>query len=569
MPDDKKPSAAPPAGAALHVSSLETEEKFKKKMGEVSLKEKERQAVKLAKQHALPHIDLEKFPVSHEAMRQLPLAEVKRLRAVCFYAAPDEIKLGAVNPDNEEVLGLLRRLEERNHAEGSLYVISQKSLNRVVELYKNLPVVKPISKDVEVRPEDLAKVEMEVTDFASLQNLLNQKFTTDFLTLLLGVALKFGASDLHIEAEAEQIVIRLRLDGILHDAAVLPKALFGQLVNRLKLVSSLKINVVDKPQDGRFTIKLKEGDVDVRVSTMPTIYGESVVMRLLQQNRQGLDLDSLGLRGSAYVRLKQEIERPNGMVITTGPTGSGKTTTMYAIMQLLNKPDVKIVTLEDPVEYKMEGINQTQVDPDKGFTFSRALKSLLRQDPDIAMVGEIRDLETAEIAIQEALTGHLILSTIHSNNAAGAIPRFLSMGVKPFLLAPALNAVIGQRLVRRLCQSCLAEDELDSHLLERVGRVIEKMPETEKQHLQPAKLRFFKGRGCAECGGLGYRGRVGIFEIFSIDKEIEENILSGRVSEYAIEELAVKKGMVTMVQDGVLKALDKLTSLEEVFRVAE
>jgi len=257
------------------------------------------------------------------------------------------------------------------------------------------------------------------------------------------------------------------------------------------------------------------------------------------------------------------------MIITTGPTGSGKTTSMYAIMQLLNKPGVKILTLEDPVEYKMEGINQSQVDSKKGFTFAQGLKSMLRQDPDIAMVGEIRDLETAEIAIQESLTGHLILSTIHTNNAAGAIPRFLSMGVKPFLLAPALNAVMGQRLVRRICQHCIVEEELDSHMLERVGKIIETMPEKEKRHIDVNNLHFYKGAGCKQCNGLGYKGRIGIYEIFSINKEIEEVILSSRVSEYTIAEIAVKNGMITMVQDGILKAFDKLTSLEEIFRVAE
>jgi type II secretory ATPase GspE/PulE/Tfp pilus assembly ATPase PilB-like protein len=316
-------------------------------------------------------------------------------------------------------------------------------------------------------------------------------------------------------------------------------------------------------------LKLEEGDVDVRVSTMPTVYGESVVLRLLHQSRTGLTLDSLGLRGSAFVKLSQEIERPNGMIMTTGPTGSGKTTTMYAIMQILNKPGVKIITLEDPVEYKMEGINQSQVEWSKDYTFAKGLKSMLRQDPDIAMVGEIRDLDTAEIAIQAALTGHLILSTIHTNNAAGAIPRFLSMGVKPFLLAPALNCVIGQRLVRRLCPACLKEQELDSRMLERLGKVLESMPETEKNKIDFKNLKFYVGAGCKACGGLGYKGRVGIYEVFNINEEVEAVVLSGRVSEYALEEIAVKNGMITMVQDGVLKAMDKITSLEEVFRVTE
>ncbi len=553
----------------LRLSSDEVAEKFKKKSQQVSTQEREKETEILAARFGLPYIDLDKFPISHEALRQLPREEVERLGTVCFYFTPENIRLGTLQPDNQEVQELLWQLEERTHAEAALYVISPKSLERVLKLYATLPTIRPISKDIQIHPEDFEEVSEAVSDFESLQELLDNRTTSDTLTLLLGAALKMDASDVHIEPEEDKILIRLRLDGILHDAAILPKEDFSRLLSRIKLVSSLKINITEKPQDGRITLKLEDGDVDVRVSTMPTVYGESIVLRLLHQSRQGLNLDSLGLRGSAYVKLSQEIERPNGMIITTGPTGSGKTTTMYAIMQILNKPGVKIITLEDPVEYKMEGVNQSQVDWAKDYTFAKGLKSMLRQDPDIAMVGEIRDLDTAEIAIQAALTGHLILSTIHTNNAAGAIPRFLSMGVKPFLLAPALNCVIGQRLVRRLCSHCLQEEELDSRMLERVGKVVESMPETEKNKIDLTNLKFYKGQGCAECGGIGYKGRVGIYEVFTINEEVEAIILSGRVSEYAIEEIAIKSGMVTMVQDGVLKALDKITSLEEVFRVIE
>ena len=257
------------------------------------------------------------------------------------------------------------------------------------------------------------------------------------------------------------------------------------------------------------------------------------------------------------------------MILVCGPTGSGKTTTMYAVLRTLNKPGVKIITLEDPVEIKMEGINQSQVDTSRDYTFAKGLRSLMRQDPDICMVGEIRDLETADIAIQAALTGHLMLSTIHTNSASGAIPRFLSMGVKPFLLAPALNSVIGQRLVRKICEHCQEEDNLTPEQMENVMKNLQTLPEAEKKNVDLKKLRFYKGKGCQECSGLGYKGRVGIYEIFTMNKEIEQIILSEQVSEYTIQELAVKNGMVTMAQDGLLKALDKITSVAEVFRVTE
>ncbi len=553
----------------LHIASKETEDKFNKKIANVSFVEKERETQKLATKIGFPHIDLEKFPISQEALRQLTKEQSNKEKMVCFLATPDELRFGAMDPQKESVKELIHEIEERNHASGSCYVISQKSLDRVFKLYENLPVIKPITKDIEIHTDDLAKVQADVTDFKSFQKLLDKKTASDMLTLILGVALKLDASDVHVEVEEKRVLVRIRLDGILHDAAYLPKESFGKLISRIKLVSSLKINIFDKPQDGRFTIKPPQGTVDVRVSTMPTIYGESVVMRLLNQTHEGISLDSLGLRGRAYAVLKQEIERPNGMIITTGPTSSGKTTIMYAVMQILNKPGVKIITLEDPVEYKMPGINQSQVDYSKDYTFAKGLKSILRQDPDIAMVGEIRDLETAEIAIQAALTGHLILSTIHTNSASGAIPRFMSMGTKPFLLAPALNCVIGQRLVRRICPNCLEEAEIDSHLLERLGKILGALPPEEKMKIDVNNLKFYHGRGCTNCNGLGYKGRVGIYEIFSMSKEIEEVILSNKVSEYIIEEIAVSQGLITMVQDGVLKALDKITSLEEVFRVIE
>lgn len=553
----------------LRITTDEVAEKFKKKMNVVSLFEKEKETIKFAARIGYPYIDLEKFPVSHEALRQITKEEAKKNKAICFFATPDEVRFGALDPHQEEIQELLHDVEERNHAAGGLYVISENSFNRVLKMYENLPVVKPITKDIEIHAEDLEKVKASVTDFQSFQTLLKRQSTTDLFTLILGVALKLDASDVHVEAEENRVLIRVRLDGILYDAAELSKDCFPKIISRVKLVSSLKINITDKPQDGRFTIKLPNANIDVRVSTMPTIYGETVVMRLLNQSRRGLNLDSLGIRGSSYVKLKEQIERPNGMVITTGPTGSGKTTTMYAIMQILNQPGVNVITLEDPVEYKMEGINQSQVDYSKDYTFAKGLKSILRQDPDIAMVGEIRDLETAEIAIQAALTGHLILSTIHTNSAAGAVPRFLSMGVRPFLLAPALNCVIGQRLVRRVCTHCIEEAELDSHLLERVGKLIAEMPEVERMKIDLNNLHFYKGKGCPECSGLGYKGQIGVYEIFVMNEEIEQVILSGQVSEYKIADLARNQGMLTMGQDGILKALDKVTSLEEVFRVTE
>ena len=562
-------SGVPVSAPAMKVSSEEVEKKFQRKMSDVEHKQREVEAMRLANTLGIPHIDLEKFPVSHKALRMLPRERAAEVGVVCFYATPDGFRLGALDPTTPQVQDILHELEERHKSKGALYVISQLSFDRIFRLYDTLPNVAPVSKDIEITEENLSQVQADVHDFSSFQELIQKQSTTDLVSIILGAGLKLDTSDIHIEAEEDAIHVRFRLDGVLHEAAQLPRTNYKRLVSRIKLVSSLKINVTENPQDGRFTIKLSTGEIDVRVSTLPTVYGESIVMRLLRQDREQLTLANLGLRGRTFELLSQEIARPNGMIVTTGPTGSGKTTTLYAIMHILNKPGVKILTLEDPVEYKMEGINQSQVDPSKDYTFAKGLRSMLRQDPDIAMVGEIRDLETAEISVQAALTGHLILTTTHTNSASGTIPRFLSMGVRPFLLAPALNTVMAQRLVRRLCQSCKKEMSISDAQQARVTELLASLPQEEQATIAGKPHMFFEAPGCEACNNLGYKGRIGIYELFLVTKEIEQLVLSGHMSEFEIQDTAVAQGMVTMVQDGVLKALDGLTSLEEVFRVTE
>ncbi len=575
----KKPIGGVPTGAAgvksarppKKVSSSgapSAEEAFSSKMEQIGLQGKEETAAGQAQAAGLPYIDLSAFPVSSEALRAIPKEQAQELGVVCFFFTPEQIRLGVL-ATGAKVEELAYQLAERHHAKVSVYLISEHSLENVLKLYAHLPVVKPVTKDIAITDEELNSFEVGVDTLKSLQEAFQKVSISDILTLMVASALKVNSSDMHVEAEEEGIVVRYRIDGILHEVARLPKEQWKRFVSRIKLLAALKINVADRPQDGRVTLKLSSGDLDVRVSTMPTIHGESVVMRILHSGSAGVTFDELGLRGGAYERLKREVSRPNGMIITTGPTGSGKTTTLYSILRTLNKPGVKIITLEDPIEIKMEGVNQSQVDIGHDYTFAKGLRSLLRQDPDICMVGEIRDLETAEIAIQAALTGHLMLSTIHTNSASGAIPRFLSMGVKPFLLAPALNSVIGQRLVRRICEFCQEEAVVPPEKMERVIKLLETLPPAEKEALDLKNLHFYVGKGCERCSGLGYKGRVGIYEIFTMTKEIETVILSSSVSEYVIQDLATKDGMVTMAQDGILKALEKVTTVDEVFRVAE
>lgn len=544
------------------------QDKFATKMRELDVKAKEEETSARAGKINLNYISLSAFPISADALKAIPEAQAREMKAVCFYLAPEDVRVGVVEP-TPELNELIYQLGERHHAKAEIYLISEHSLESALKLYATLPIIKPISKDINITDEELSRFQESIENLQTLQELFKNISITDILTLMIASALKTNSSDIHVEAEEKGIAVRYRIDGVLHEVANLPIDQWKRFVSRIKLLSGLKINVTDKPQDGRVTLKLSASSIDVRVSTMPTTYGESIVMRILFSGSKGVTYDDLGLRGEAYERLRREVERPNGMIITTGPTGSGKTTTMYAILRTLNKPGVKIITLEDPVEIKMEGINQSQVDPSRDYTFAKGLRSILRQDPDICMVGEIRDLETAEIAIQAALTGHLMLSTIHTNSASGALPRFLSMGVKPFLLAPALNAIIGQRLVRRICDNCKTEAKLDDEKMQRVMKILETLPEAEKKNVKFDDMHFYYGKGCPKCSGLGYRGRIGIYEIFTMNKEIEKVILSEQVSEYTIQEIAVKNGMVTMVQDGILKALDQITSVDEVFDVAE
>ncbi len=496
--------------------------------------------------------------------------DAKKFLIVCFLETAETVKLATVDHTKEGLNEFIKAFGERQHRKVELFLISQASFDSVMKLYAQIPKIKPHVAGVQITQEDLDRyIGDEYSDIRKLNDLLAKANMSDIVTIVIAVAFQTRSSDIHIEAEEKDVKARLRIDGILHDIAILPHEVWAKLISRIKLLSGLKINIADRPQDGRFTIFLRDDKVDVRVSTLPTSYGESVVMRLLRSSSAGLGFEQLGLSEYAGKQMKKEIDKPNGMIITTGPTGSGKTTTLYAILNYLNSPELKIITLEDPVEYKLGGISQSQIDTEKGYTFAGGLRAILRQDPDIVMVGEIRDLETAEIAINAALTGHLVLSTIHTNSAAGAIPRFLAMGAKGFLLAPSMNAMIGQRLIRKLCQACKVEQQLDAETFGRVKGLLENISPTSGIKADLSNPKFYTSKGCNECHGIGYKGRLGIYEVLPMIKEVEEIILSESVSEYKLQEVAIAHGMITMVQDGLLRTLDGTTSVEEVFSVAD
>jgi len=426
-----------------------------------------------------------------------------------------------------------------------------------------------ITGEVEISPDRLAEIQKEVKNISDFGKKIEGFLTasaTELLSIILAGAISLDASDIHIEPEEERAKLRIRIDGILHDVIILNLKVYKTLLSRIKLLSGLKLNVTDRPQDGRFTISIEKIIIEIRASTLPAEYEEAIVLRLLNP-KSLIEIEALGLRKDLVEIFRKEIKRPNGMIIVTGPTGSGKTTTLYAVLKRINKPEIKIITIEDPVEYHLEGLSQTQVDPAKGYTFANGLRSIMRQDPDVVLVGEIRDKETAEIALQAALTGHLVFSTLHTNDAAGAVARLVDLGVRPISIAPAITMIVAQRLPRKVCQKCVKFVPPSSEDLEKIKKGLAKI----KKEILPSsffdqKLKIPQATGCKDCNLTGYRGRIGIYETFLVDDEMERFILTSPAI-VDMRELAIKKGMVLMHQDGLIKVLEGITTLEEVERV--
>lgn len=431
---------------------------------------------------------------------------------------------------------------------------------------KNILGLVTIPQDIIDRVQDSIK---NIVDLSKYIQAYLDKDITHFLDLILLGSISLEASDIHLEPQSDQIRLRIRLDGVLQDVAELNQETYQHLLSRLKLLSKLKLNVTERPQDGRFTIKINETLIEIRTSSLPTEYGESIVMRVLNPKNL-MSLEELGLRQDLYNIIDKEIKKPNGMIAVSGPTGSGKTTALYAFLMKIYNPEIKIITIEDPIEYHLKGVQQTQVSPEKGYTFSEGLSSIIRQDPDIILVGEIRDLETAKIALQASLTGHLVLSTIHTNDVAGAIPRFVDLGAQTSSIAPAINMIVGERLVRKVCKKCSQKKIPTSHELLEIKNALGHLPPEVivPENLDNIQIPVIKTGGCAYCNFTGYKGRKGIFEIFLMDPEMEKFILQNPAVS-SIKELLIKKGMVTMYQSGLIEVVLGETTLEEVKKVVE
>ncbi|MEX1052193.1 MAG: ATPase, T2SS/T4P/T4SS family [Patescibacteria group bacterium] len=414
--------------------------------------------------------------------------------------------------------------------------------------------------------QDLDKlISQPITDTNSLANVIRAGAVPEIVAAILFLGIRMKASDVHLEAQRDGVRLRYRVDGILHDIITMPKFMHAPLISRVKILSKMKIDEQRVPQDGRFDVTIDKRQVDLRVSTLPTVFGEKVVMRLLDKTAGLLTLEQMGITEANFDTLVANIDKPYGIILATGPTGSGKTTTLYAILNRISKPGINIITLEDPVEYELPGINQAQVKPQIGFNFADGLRSVLRQDPNVIMVGEVRDLETAAMATHAALTGHLVLSTLHTNDAAGALPRMINMGVEPFLITSSVNAVIGQRLVRRVCPDCREKAVIPPAVKDYVKKQLGQVPSGQLTDLNLEQLIFYQGKGCPNCTN-GYRGRIGIFEVLAMNEKIEDLAVSKAPSS-DIKKAAVAAGMITMIQDGLIKALKGITTVDEVMRV--
>jgi type II secretory ATPase GspE/PulE/Tfp pilus assembly ATPase PilB-like protein len=411
--------------------------------------------------------------------------------------------------------------------------------------------------------KETAEEQVRTIDSTKIAEIIKEAPIAKIVSTILEYAVTSRASDVHIEPQEDRVRVRYRIDGILYDRLSLPKSVQEAVISRIKILSEMKIDEHRTPQDGRFNFKVEDKEVDLRISVLPTSFGEKIVMRLLRKSGGVPTLQELGLTGSSLKNLETAMLRPHGIIIVVGPTGSGKTTTLYSVLNKLNTTRVNIMTLEDPVEYQMPGVNQVQINPAVGLTFATGLRAFLRQDPNVILVGEIRDSETTELAIQAALTGHLVFSTLHTSNAAGALPRLKDLGAESFLLASTMNAILGQRIVRKICNSCKVEYVPPQQILEEMKSVLGVLYPADKK-----EIKLYKGQGCELCGDSGYLGRMGIFETLPVTDKIANLVLQNSDSG-TIEKEAVAQGMITMKQDGYLKVLQGISSVEEVLRVAQ
>lgn len=499
----------------------------------------------------IPYIDLSTVSISKETLMEIPEAVANKQKVVAFKKDTRGLHLAMLDPGNFEIIEFIER---KTGLPVIVYLAAEDDLYRALNLY---------TVNVEEAFDEIIKRNIQQVKNAT-GDLLVEPPIIKIVETILTYGYKNRASDIHIEPQEKDLLVRFRIDGVLHDIVSLPLEIHEQIVSRIKVLAKLRTDEHQAAQDGKIQFQTDEELLDIRVSIVPIVKGEKIVMRLLSEKSRQFSLISLGFGQDDMQKVKEAYQKPYGMILSTGPTGSGKTTTMYAVLKLLNNRDVNIMTIEDPVEYNIEGINQIQVNPKTHLTFAKGLRSILRQDPNVILVGEIRDSETAGIAVNAAMTGHLVLSTLHTNDAATAIPRLLDQGIEPFLVATTVNIIIAQRLVRKICTNCRYSLETDRSELEKFfsEKLLTKTFGTEK------KIRLYKGKGCPVCHETGYQDRMGIFETMVINEKLRDAIVARKDSE-TIKKIAVESGMRTMIEDGLEKIKRGDTTVEEVLRVSE
>jgi len=532
----------------------------------------------LAEKYEIPYLDLTAISVNTDALKLIPEAVARESGIAVFRINGKKLSLVVISPKNEKVGTILDDLK-RSGYEITLHMGSKRTLGKAWDMYKEISLAAETQGGVfDISATAVKESINQIKDIAELKQLLtgianetNRYKISKILEVVLGGAIAIGASDVHFEPEEKQVRLRFRLDGVLQDFTVFKNETFHFLLSRIKLLSGLKLNIKESAQDGRFSIKLETGEIEIRTSMLPGEYGESIVLRILNPENINVSFDSMGIEPILLSILEREVQKPNGMILTTGPTGSGKTTTLYAFMRKVYTPEIKIITIEDPIEYHLSGISQTQVNKAKDYTFLNGLRSALRQDPDIIMVGEIRDGETAEVAVNSALTGHLVFSTLHTNDAAGVIPRLIDLGINPKIISSALNISLAQRLVRKLCQTCKKEDHPNPQERALIEHTIETIKQKRDIVLDASKVWRAKTKEntCPACNGLGYKGRIGIFEAILTDRAVEDVIVNTNPSAREIKKAAIPQNILDMREDGIIKVLAGTTSLEELRRVVD
>ena len=559
------------AQAGLHDSSktsansTQAPETVNQKLGQINRDFKEKEAVEKAKTLGISYINIALTPINPDLLRLIPPEIAKTALILPFYKIGKKLRIAVADPSNAETKKVIDQLKSVGYAI-NINISTDDGLLEAMKLYESeqYKVKKEVSTTLD--EEKIKAYEEEIKQLTDLAEKIKTINSEEAIYLINVGALKTNASDIHYEPEENFVRLRFRIDGLLHEIFRIEKSTWTNLNNQIKYQCKMKLNINNEAQDGRYSFNVNDRKVDVRVSCLPTEYGETFVCRLLDSKRSIVEFEDMGYTGTNLNHVKSLLKLKHGMVLVTGPTGSGKTTTLYTLLEKFNKPESKIITLEDPIEYHLEGISQSQINEKRGYDFASGLRAILRQDPDVVMLGEIRDLETAETAAQAALTGHVVLSTLHTNSAIETIPRLVNIGLPPFMIAPALDTIIAQRLVRRFCPKCTELKPIEKSTLDELTKTLDFIkkiqPTTELAipDMLPVPV------GCDICSHTGYKGRISVVEVLEVDSEMRDLILN-KASSIKLIEAARRKGMLTMREDGVLKVIQGLTSLQEVHRV--